>query len=186
MLMSRMFPTLALLLVAVLACAGSAAASGSADGGGVQVNGHRLTRAELEALTRVVGGPVSEARYWYDRRSGLWGRLGEPAAGSITPGLELGGPLAPDASGGTSGVFFNGRELSRQELSWLVQNFGAVPKRRYWLNAEGIGGVEGGPATFDLRQAPKQSGTGWNNNSVGSIVGGGAENTEWPGFRIQN
>lgn len=183
---SRMFAILALLFAAVLACMSPVVGGGSEDGDGVQVNGHRLTTAELELLERVTGAPVPEANYWYDKRSGLWGHRGGPAAGTIAAGLDLGGPLAPDASGGTTGVFFNGREITGQELYWLQVRYGAVPKGRYWLDGEGMGGVEGGPLAFDLRHAP--SGLGQNQNSVGgwSTYGGGSEDTEWPGFRIQN
>ena len=181
---ARTFPILALLLAAVLVGVRPAAGGSSAENGDVEVNGQRLTPAELALLEKVNGGPVPEGAYWYDRTSGLWGHLGGPAAGAIAAGLEIGGPLAPDASGGTTGVFFNGREITSLELYRVSQHFGILPKGRYWLDAQGRGGLEGGPPAFVLRQAPDPSGQG--GNSTGGWSTHGTEDTEWPGFRIQN
>ena len=86
---------------------------------------------------------------------GLIGNEGGPASGQIAPGLALGGPLPADASGGMTRVFFNGRALHPVELAALEQAFGYVVPGRYWMNAQGIGGVEGGPASFDLGAAAR-------------------------------
>lgn len=95
----------------------------------------------------------------------------------LYPGLHLGGPLQPDASGRGTGVFINGREIHPQELLKLQQSFGAVNPGRYWLNPQGIGGYEGGPAQFNLmpaRGAAGQGGSGeagYNVNAVGASLG---------------
>lgn len=67
-------------------------------------------------------------------------------------GHDLGGPLPPDASRSHTGVFINGRQIHILELQALSQMFGWVRPGRYWLNAHGIGGYEGGPAQFNLMQ----------------------------------
>jgi hypothetical protein len=73
----------------------------------------------------------------------------------MLPGLALGGPLAADASRGTSGVFINGRQLSVGEKLYLERlcQTPVVPGR-YWIMANGVGGYEGGPAYFNLAQCP--------------------------------
>lgn len=131
---------------------------------GIVVNGQQVTQADLLALQRQLGVPLQAAippgNYWYDGISGLWGYEGGPAMGQIPPGLRLGGPLSPWASGGGTGVFVNGRELHMADVIYLQQIFGYVIPGRYWMNAAGIGGPEGGPATFNLAQAAAQSGGG--------------------------
>ena len=119
-------------------------------GSEVVVNGLALAPKAMKELARVAGGPIQAGRYWYDDVSGLWGREGEPLSGQIAPHLKLGGPLQADASQGKTGVFLNGRELPPQEAS-LVQQLGETMRGRYWVNAEGIGGIENGPALFNIK-----------------------------------
>ena len=76
----------------------------------------RLEDRTRMALERTYGVPVAAGRYWYDAFSGVWGMEGGPAQGQIHPGLQLGGPLRADASGGDTGVFVNGRQLHRLEV----------------------------------------------------------------------
>jgi hypothetical protein len=131
---------------------------------GIVVNGEQVTHADLLSLQRQLGVPLQAAippgNYWYDGISGLWGYDGGPAMGQISPGLRVGGQLSPWASGGGTGVFVNGRELHIAEVLYLQQIFGYVIPGRYWMNAAGIGGPEGGPATFNLAQAAAQAGGG--------------------------
>lgn len=102
---------------------------------------------------------VPAGRYWYDPVSGLWGAQGGPSMGYIAPNLPLGGPLSPDASGTGTGVFINGREIHTIEVMRLMEMFGSpIQPGRYWLGADGVGGVEGQPASFSL--APQQPGSG--------------------------
>ncbi len=136
----------------------------------VVVNGVALDAQTLGQL-QAVYGPVAPGRYWYDPVSGLWGREHGPTAGQIMPGLRLGGPLRANASGGGTGVFINGREIHPAELAQLQQLFGRVNPGRYWLNAQGIGGYEGGPAQFNLPAAAAQrrgaGGPGYNRSGPG-------------------
>lgn len=123
---------------------------------GVVVNGAALDPQTIGQLQRVYG-VITPGRYWYDPSSGLWGRERGPTAGQIAPGLRLGGPLRRDASGGGTGVFVNGRELHPADVAQLRQLYGSVNPGRYWLNAQGIGGYEGGPAQFNLPGAAAQA-----------------------------
>lgn len=139
-----------------LALAGPALAQGRTE---VVVNGIALDRATVTRLTQQFG-PVPPGRYWYDPVSGLWGYSGGPMMGQMLPGLSLGGPLRPEASGGgdgrLTGLFINGRELHPMELQFLIALYGSVVPGRYWLLPNGIGGVEGGPPLFNLSQRTQQ------------------------------
>ncbi len=127
-------------------------------------------------------GMFPEGRYWYDPVSGLWGLEGGPSAGQIYPGLQLGGPLRADASvpSGTTNVFINGRELHPQEVYFLQSLYGYVVPGRYWLDPNGNGGFEGGPAIYNLGAAMASGmgsgggGGGRLGHSVtGSVIGDG-------------
>ena len=129
----------------------------------VVVNGKRVSQEqfarELGRLGITLPAPVPDGEYWYDRISGVWGMRGGPTMGQMPPDLNLGGLLQADASGRGSGVFFNGRELHPAEVLYLQQLFGYTIPGRYWMNAQGIGGMEGGPALFNLAAAAQaQSG----------------------------
>ena len=112
---------------------------------------------------------MQTGRYWYDKMSGLWGYAGQPTAGQFFAGLQLGGLLKANASNGNTGVFINGRELPMVEVSYL-QQLGTVYKGRYWMNALGVGGIEGGPAIFDLSAAARL-------RSGGGLYGGNSRTT---------
>jgi hypothetical protein len=115
----------------------------------ILVNGRPLTVEEVSNH----GVDLPPGRYWYDQTSGLWGVEGGPSLGQVVAGAPLGGPLQPDASMGDTGVFFNGREIHIDELAELMRMFDKVPPGRYWLGADLVGGIEGQPASFDLRAA---------------------------------
>ena len=139
----------ALMLVSLLA---PAAYSQSA---AVLVNDVPLTPEQI--ISYQISVPAG--RYWYDPVSGLWGAEGGPSMGYIAPNLPLGGPLSADASGTGTGVFINGREIHTIEVMRLMEMFGTpIQPGRYWLGADGVGGVEGQPASFSL--APQQQGSG--------------------------
>src|SRR5262249_39097475 len=85
----------------------------------VFINGAYQFEETLQQLERQGGFQLPPGRYWYDRLSGLAGQEGQGAAAVLPAGLDLGGPLAPDASNGASGVFLNGRELTTVEVVYL-------------------------------------------------------------------
>ena len=72
----------------------------------------------------------------------------------LGPGLRLGGRLPAEASGGGSGrvtgVFVNGRELHPIDVQGLRQVLGQVQFGRWWWNAAGDVGREGGPTVFNF------------------------------------
>ena len=113
--------------------------------------GRNVDSRTLNHLEKVHNADIRAGRYWYDRISGLWGFEGGPSVGQTLPGGNY-GPLSRQASNGSTGVFMNGRELHKLEYVYLLRTYGDanVQKGRYWLNAQGIGGFEGGPAFFNL------------------------------------
>lgn len=127
---------------------------------GVIVNGAPLEARHATALERAYRTRLVPGRYWYDATSGLWGLEGGPSVGLIAAGLPL-GRMDPRASvgrrAGITGVFVNGREIHPDELRYLQSLYGPVNRARYWLNARGIAGYEGGPPQFNLVAAGQQA-----------------------------
>lgn len=141
----------------------------------VVINGQQLSEATINSMQRQYGVQMVAGRYWYDPVSGLWGAEGGPAAGSVLPNLSLGGPLRANASNGDTGIFLNGRQLPRRDLNYLQNIAGYMQPGRYWLDANGNAGREGGPALVNLIQlASQQNGynSGGNNSSYGGNSGG--------------
>lgn len=141
----------------------------------VVVNGEALPERTLAALENHYNTTIPGGRYWYDRYSGVWGREGGPAAGHIQAGLNLGGPLWAQASNGNTGVLVNGRRLTYAEVMALQRLVGPIRPARYWLDAHGNAGYEGGPALVNLVQAHRRvagSSGGWNRNTQFGNWGG--------------
>lgn len=115
----------------------------------VMINGKRIENALVSAFEREYATKIVDGAYWYDAVCGAWGTAGGPICGFIQSGLDLGGPLAPNASGGTSGVMINGRELGSADLARLWQGVEICPGR-YWLNDRGDFGREQGVRIDDL------------------------------------
>ena len=117
----------------------------------VIVNGQTVSVQTLQNLQKIYPAPIVPGRYWYDPMSGAYGNEGSPILGQMLPGLALGGPLRADASRGTAGVFINGRQITHVEKAYLEQTCQTVvAPGRYWVNAQGMGGIEGGPVSFNL------------------------------------
>ena len=123
---------------------------------GVIVNDVELSVEIVQALQQLYPVEIPPGRYWYDRMSGAWGRDGEPIAGQMMAGLELGGALACRRVGWH-------RRCLRQWAAtdgWRKSVPGASYARRRSYPAvtgslfNGIGGYEGGPASFNLSQCP--------------------------------
>lgn len=148
---ARSFVPLALLFFTMSFAPGIGAGNAAAQTSTVVVNTVALSRETLVALQQLYPVPIQPGRYWYDPMSGAYGVEGGPIAGQMSPGLRLGGPLRADASRGTSRVFINGRQLTVGEKAYIEQACRtAVAPARYWVNAQGLGGFEGRPATFNL------------------------------------
>jgi hypothetical protein len=108
-----------------------------------------LSEDELAQIEQDFRVRIVDADYWYDNISGAWGTRGGPTRGFSYSGLNLGGTLKANASGGGTGVFINGRELHPRDVSGL-QKCTKVNPGRYWVAANGIGGCENGPPFFNL------------------------------------
>lgn len=143
----------AALLVAVILAAPAAWAQDNSRN--IAFNGRILSaqqRMLLERLERVEGVRLPDGRYWYDNRTGAAGRWGGPTLAILPSGLGLGGPMPANCSGGGTGVFVNGRELHPYDVVQLSQ-LGPVYRGRYWLDASGYYGFEGGPPMGNLLAA---------------------------------
>lgn len=123
----------------------------------VIVNGVRLTDGQVAALQNQYGVRIHDGDYWYDGRTGAWGFRGGPTIGVVVPGLALGGALRRDASGGTTGVVINGRELHWLDVQRL-QQVTPVFRGSYWMDANGNFGYVGGPAIGNLWALSQRSG----------------------------
>ena len=145
---------------------------GAQDKKAVYVNQVLLEEKEVKTLEAFYNVRLVNGYFWYDATSGLWGIEGGPVMGQILPGLKLGGPLKADASKSKTNVFINGREIHELELLYLHRVFGFVNPGRYWLNAQGIGGYEGGPPQFNLNIAGQGIGSDWIKRTPGGTVGG--------------
>ncbi|AHG93505.1 hypothetical protein J421_5970 (plasmid) [Gemmatirosa kalamazoonensis] len=149
----------------------------------VIVNGVALDDRTIRDIERRYGMGVRPGDYWYDRDTGAWGMRGGPARGIIAAGLTLGGRLRADASGGgagdVTGVFVNGRELHPIDVAVLARIVRQpIVPGRYWVDANGVGGLEGGPAYFNLVALAQQSGGGGQHRclycDVGTVGGDGS------------
>jgi hypothetical protein len=58
-------------------------------------------------------------------------------------------------------------------VQYLLSIFGRVIPGRYWLNAQGFGGFEGGPPLFNLksRASGNASGQGYLRRTPGGAIG---------------
>jgi hypothetical protein len=130
----------------------------------ITFNRRPLTRADakiLQQLEAQSGQRTPDGDYWYDAKSGAAGKWGGPATVILPAGLSLGGPLPANASGGGTRVFINGREIHPIDRYRLQQLLGRpVMPGRYWVDAQGNGGLEGGPAIVNLYAAARQQGGG--------------------------
>jgi hypothetical protein len=145
----------------------------------VVVNRVQLEAGVRQAMEQSYQVPIRPGRYWYDPVSGAWGQEGGPAAGQIHPGLRLGGPLRADASNGRTGVFVNGRQLHALDVAALQRCVPVVPGR-YWVLANGVGGHEGGPATFNLAVLCASRGAGGGSGTQCQDHGNGQFNCSNP------
>lgn len=145
-------------------------------GSGLFINRAELSASQVARLEQRLNTELIPGRYWYDRRSGLWGREGMPNAGQLPAGLPIKTPMPRDISGGGTDVFVNGREIHPREYRYLVSLYGSVIPGRYWLDANGNAGFEGGPVAYNLFQARARSNAGsagGHNWRGGSVIGGG-------------
>ncbi|MFH2012861.1 MAG: hypothetical protein ABIJ37_09220 [Pseudomonadota bacterium] len=123
----------------------------------VYINRIRLDVDKLNALETTYQTRIEKGHYWYDRICGAWGVENGPTAGFIMAGLDLPGPMPSDISGGGIGIFINGREIHPLDQQGLQKLFGITYTGKYWLDAQGNLGVEGGPAILNIMAAIQAS-----------------------------
>lgn len=149
-------------------------------------NGRAATQGDLAIVAqieRLYGTPAPPGQYWYDSASGAAGRWGGPTLGFLPAGLALGGRLPPNASGGgdgrLTGLWINGRELHPVDVQVLTTILGRVIPGRWWVDAQGNAGQDGGPAVMNVlliaRQRGKAAESYYRSDGRGSnaFVGGG-------------
>lgn len=139
----------------------------------VVINDQSVSLRELQAQSMRSGQRIRDGRYWYDAMTGAWGYEGQATSGFVAPGLSLGGPLRADASNGHTGVFINGRQLADGDVIALMQMGIPVQQGRWWVDAFGNAGAEGGPALFNLRAIAQQNSLTRGNDSIYSTWGSG-------------
>ncbi len=131
----------------------------------VRINGAVVTEKQLGELESTYGIRPVSGDYWYDDRSGLYGVTGQPSAGFMLAGHEF-AELSPEASGGDTGIFINGRELPQVEWILLGQMLGSpVLPGSYWLDQHGNAGYEGNPyPVINMLMAAQQGAGGGGGN----------------------
>jgi hypothetical protein len=127
----------------------------------VKFNGKPLDEmglAILQQLEAAYGTRLPDGSYWYDSRCGAFGAWGGPTVFILPAGLNLGGPVPANASGTGTGIFVNGRELHAFDVLYLQHLVGAIQPGRYFTDAMGNAGLEGGPVLVNLLMAAQQKG----------------------------
>jgi len=152
-----MTPRLASVLLVVALAVVLATEVAHAQARKVIVNGVHLTDGQVGALQRQYGVRMHDGDYWYDGRTGAWGLRGGPTVGFVVPGLALGGALRRDASGGSTGVIINGRELHWLDVTRLQQIL-PVYRGSYWMDASGNFGAVGGLLLGNIWALSQRSG----------------------------
>ncbi|XP_068644735.1 protein ENHANCED DISEASE RESISTANCE 4-like [Aristolochia californica] len=86
----------------------------------VSINGQPISDRVVKKAEKQAG-PIHPGQYWYDYRAGFWGIMGQQCLGIIPPFIEeFNFPMPKNCSGGTSGIFVNGRELHQRDLDLLA------------------------------------------------------------------
>ena len=141
----------------------------------VFINGVELSLTQTQSVEQYYRVKIQKGRYWYDSTCGLWGLEGEGVTGLILPNLNLGGQLKSNASKGRTGLFINGRQVNRKELLQWKGLLGTVNLGRYWMDAYGNVGFEGGAYLFNvvqLQNRNRSQNSFWRSTTTGIGTGG--------------
>jgi len=118
----------------------------AAPGGPVRINGVIVPTAEVDRLAKKYGQRIPVGDWWYDGKTGAWGKQGGPTLGFTLSGLSVGGKLKANASGGHTGVFVNGRELHAIDVNSLMRAGIPVAAGRWWVDSNFNFGKDGSSA----------------------------------------
>jgi hypothetical protein len=155
----------------------------------ITINGQPASPRDMQTIQMLEqqwGIRAQDGDYWYDNLTGATGRWGGPMVSLLPAGLQLGGPMPPNASGGgtgaLTGVFINGRELHPYDVMRLQQLTGqqAYPSR-WWCDGQGNFGLENGPMMGNLYALAQQRNGGgggggdsyYSRDQNGSVFAGG-------------
>ncbi|KAL8170688.1 hypothetical protein V2J09_022492 [Rumex salicifolius] len=95
----------------------------------VYVNGQPITRDAVRSAEKLAG-TISGGAYWYDKRAGFWGIMGNHCLGIIAPFIEeFRAQMPENCSGGDTCIYVNGRELHKHDLDTLSGR--GLPRTRY-------------------------------------------------------
>ncbi|CAA2954320.1 extra-large guanine nucleotide-binding protein 1-like [Olea europaea var. sylvestris] len=112
----------------------------------VCVNEKPLTIEELVSLQSCPNPPkkLRPGRFWYDKVSGFWGKVGEKPSQIITSQLTVGLQIRKEASNGNTNVLINSREITKPELRMLkVAGIHCEGNPHFWVTADGSYQLEG-------------------------------------------
>ena len=159
----------------------------------ITFNGRNLTAdqlARLENLERAYQARIPDGSYWYDNRTGAAGFWGGPAVAILAAGLDLGGPMPANCSGGGTGrftgTFINGRELHPLDVAFLssISPTGQVLLGRFWVNANGDFGYEGGRVIYNLYRLAEEKRNAQQRNALQQNANGGAAKNAMDGISV--
>jgi len=137
----------------------------------VQINGKAISDHDIQVFEQTYRLKIKDGTYWYDAKTGAWGMMGGPCAGIMMAGLNVGAPMPENASHGNTGTFINGRQLHWLDVVRLRMVLPAVWPGRYWMDAHGNFGFEGGPMLSNIWVAAAQTAQARNSGGGG---GGGS------------
>lgn len=106
----------------------------------VCINEKPLTIEELVSLQSCPNPPkkLRPGRFWYDKVSGFWGKVGEKPSQIITSQLTVGYQIRQDASNGNTKVLINSREITKPELQMLkIAGIHCEGNPHFWVTADG-------------------------------------------------
>lgn len=142
--------------------------------GDVVVNGRIMTENQKFEYTKLYGSAPVPGNYWYDSKTGWFGLMGGPPMGTLKPGFDW-GAIPENASNGNSGVYINDRHLAMAEVQFYAVQYGfQLPPGRYWMDAQGNAGIEGGKQAPQREPQPRnvpQTGGGGDLKLVGRYRG---------------
>jgi hypothetical protein len=141
----------------------------------VTINSKKISDQDLSAFEQTYRLRIKDGDYWYDKRTGAWGYTGGPCVGFIMANLDVGASLRENASNGDTGVVVNGRELHRLDV-WRLKQVTPVWPGRYWMDAQGSFGYEGGPMLGNIWLAAARA--AWGSTATSGGGGGGSVKRE--------